>query len=284
MSDVSSFAKRNFLCFFRDRQAVLFSLITVFIVLMLYLLFLRDTLITVDTEGMAQLTDAWVLSGITAIVSVTSSAGSLQTMIDDRTTGRYKDFMMTSMSSIKITLGYILSTFAVGLTMSLITLAISVTYLTITGCPLSLYGVLMTLLFTIPAAFSSSVIIYAMTSFLKSAGAFSGFFTIVSVLIGFLTGIYMPMGAMPDFMYVIGTFVPATQMAMIFRQFLSGDALESVFAGADPSALAEFESEMGYVLTVGGFEFTVITSLLYVIAISAVFFMIAVYSVRKNRS
>lgn len=284
MNDCIAFAKRNFLCFFRDRSAVMFSLMTVFIVILLYLLFLRDMLIIDGSEGMPELMDAWVLAGLLGIVSVTVSAGSLQTMIEDKTSSRYRDFMMTSMSSYRIAMGYILSTFAVGMTMSMITLIISVIYLSVTSCPVSVEGILMSVVFMVPSALSGSVIIYAVTSFLKSTAAYSGFFTIISVLIGFLAGIYMPMGTMPELMQIIGTLVPATHMAAIFRYYLSGDALDSVFSGADPAVLSEFEADMGYTLSLGGFEFSILTSLIYVLLVSAVFFLIAVYSVRKNRS
>ena len=38
-------AKRNMLCYFRDRENVFFSLMGVLIVVLLYLIFLRDMLI-----------------------------------------------------------------------------------------------------------------------------------------------------------------------------------------------------------------------------------------------
>ncbi len=67
-------AKRNALCYFRDRQSVFFSLMGVLIVVLLYLLFLRNMLIEPysDMPGMGNLIDAWVLSGILGIVPVTT--------------------------------------------------------------------------------------------------------------------------------------------------------------------------------------------------------------------
>lgn len=284
MSAMMSLARRNVLCYFRDRASVVFSLMAVIIVVMLYLLFLRNMLVEsyLDMEGMPQLIDAWVLAGILGIVPVTTSAGSLQTMVEDRAGGRIRDILVTPMTSAQIAGGYIISTFIVGLVMSAITLAVCVAYLAATGCPLSASGVVMSAVLLIPSSLSGSIVVYAITSFLRSTGAFSGFFTVVSVLIGFLAGIYMPMGTMPAAMQTIGTLVPASHMAALFRDSLAGDALDGVFAGAPAETLDSFRAEMGFDLSLGGFQFDAGTSMLYVLGITALFFVIAVMGLRRR--
>lgn len=284
MSAMMSLARRNVLCYFRDRASVVFSLMAVIIVVMLYLLFLRNMLVESypDMEGMPQLIDAWVLAGILGIVPVTTSAGSLQTMVEDRAGGRIRDILVTPMTSAQIAGGYIISTFIVGLVMSAITLAVCVAYLATTGCPLSASGVVMSAVLLIPSSLSGSIVVYAITSFLRSTGAFSGFFTVVSVLIGFLAGIYMPMGTMPAAMQTIGTLVPASHMAALFRDSLAGDALDGVFAGAPAETLDSFRAEMGFNLSLGGFQFDAGTSMLYVLGITALFFVIAVMGLRRR--
>lgn len=284
MSAMMSLARRNVLCYFRDRASVVFSLMAVIIVVMLYLLFLRNMLVESypDMEGMPQLIDAWVLAGILGIVPVTTSAGSLQTMVEDRAGGRIRDILVTPMTSAQIAGGYIISTFIVGLVMSAITLAVCVAYLVATGCPLSASGIGMSAVLLIPSSLSGSIVVYAITSFLRSTGAFSGFFTVVSVLIGFLAGIYMPMGTMPAAMQTIGTLVPASHMAALFRDSLAGDALDGVFAGAPAETLDSFRAEMGFDLSLGGFQFDAGTSMLYVLGITALFFVIAVMGLRRR--
>ena len=284
MSAMMSLARRNVLCYFRDRASVVFSLMAVIIVVMLYLLFLRNMLVESypDMEGMPQLIDAWVLAGILGIVPVTTSAGSLQTMVEDRAGGRIRDILITPMTSAQIAGGYIISTFIVGLVMSTITLAVCVAYLAATGCPLSASGVIISAVLLVPSSLSGSIVVYAMTSFLRSTGAFSGFFTVVSVLIGFLAGIYMPMGTMPAAMQTIGTLVPASHMAALFRDSLAGDALDGVFAGAPAETLDSFRAEMGFDLSLGGFQFDAGTSMLYVLGITALFFVIAVMGLRRR--
>ena len=71
-------AKRNILCYLRDRESVFFSLMGVLIVVLLYLIFLRDMLISnwPDMPGIGNLIDAWVMAGILGIVPVTTCAGA----------------------------------------------------------------------------------------------------------------------------------------------------------------------------------------------------------------
>ena len=105
---------------------------------------------------------------------------------------------------------------------------------------------------------------------------------VVSVLIGFLAGIYMPMGTMPEGMQIVGTLVPASHMAALFRDSLAGEALNEVFAGAPADVLDGFRTDMGFDLGLGGFDFDPATSMAYVLAVTAVFFIIAVVGIRRR--
>ena len=288
MNGMLMLAKRHCLCYFRDKASVFFSLMAVLIVLMLYLIFLRNLLIDSMLSGgldfasddqVSNLIDSWVLAGILGIVAVTSSAGSLQCMVDDRISGRNLDFMITPMKPWQLTSSYIISTFVVGLVMSAITLVIALVFLFATGCILETSSIIMCVVLIVPSTLSGSIIVFALISFIKSQGAFSGFFTVLSTMIGFLTGIYMPMGNLPDVMQVIGTFMPATQMAALFRQNLCSGSMADVFGPYDP---AEFREEMGMDLYLGDFQFTPEISIIYVIAVTAVFFGIAVFMMKRK--
>ncbi len=281
MRSVLMLAKRNCLCFFRDRANVMFSLMAALIVVMLYLLVLRDMMISnyPGLPGVDNLIDAWVLAGLMGIISLTSCMGALQTMNTDRSEGKDVDLLVTPMSPWKISCGYILGTFAAAMLMSLAMMVLALVYLAATGCPMKASNIALAFLLAVPSCLSGCIIMYALTSFLKSNGAFAGFFSIVSVLIGFLTGIYMPMGSMPDGMQIVGTAMPATHFSSLFRQLLAGDALERSFAGMDTS---EFKLDMGFDLHFGDFMFDTWSSLAFVTVVTAVFVVIAVLRMKKN--
>ena len=56
MNGTLCLARRNVLCYFRDRGSVVFSLMAVIIVVLLYLLFLRNMLVESypDMDGMSR--------------------------------------------------------------------------------------------------------------------------------------------------------------------------------------------------------------------------------------
>ena len=291
MSEILAMVKRNCLCYFRDKASVFFSLLGVLIVILLYLIFLKDMLVDsfmkeisdmISRESVKEYVDAWVMAGILAIVSVTTSAGSLQTMISDRVSGRDRDTMMTSLSSAKISAANILSTFLVGQIMSLIAFAIAIGYLAVTGCGMTAVGIIETLLLTIPASLSGAIIVYTLTCRMRSEGAFSGFSTVLGVLIGFLTGIYMPLGTMAEGMRTIGSMMPATHMAALMRQTLSTDAFNKIMTGAPSETYDEIWYTMGYQIELFGVDFSPLMSVIYVLIVTAVFFGITVFLTKKR--
>ena len=291
MSEILAMVKRNCLCYFRDKASVFFSLLGVLIVILLYLIFLKDMLVDsfmneisdmISRESVKEYVDAWVMAGILAIVSVTTSAGSLQTMISDRVSGRDRDTMMTSLSSAKISAANILSTFLVGQIMSLIAFAIAIGYLAATGCGMTAVGIIETLLLTIPASLSGAIIVYTLTCRMRSEGAFSGFSTVLGVLIGFLTGIYMPLGTMAEGMRTIGSMMPATHMAALMRQTLSTDAFNKIMAGAPSETYDEIWYTMGYQIELFGVDFSPLMSVIYVLIVTAAFFGITVFLTKKR--
>ena len=291
MSEILALTKRNCLCYFRDKASVFFSLLGVLIVILLYLIFLKDMLVDsfmteisemVSRDSVKEFVDAWVMAGILAIVSVTTSAGSLQTMIGDKVSGKDRDTKMTSLSSAKISAAYILSTFLVGQIMSIIAFVIAVGYLAATGCEMSAVGILETILLTIPASLSGAIIVYTLTCRMRSEGAFSGFSTVLGVLIGFLTGIYMPLGTMAEGMQTVGSLMPATHIAALMRQTLSTNAFDKIMTGAPPETYDEIWFMMGYQIELFGMEFSPLMSIIYVAAVTLVFFGIAVFLTKKK--
>ena len=281
MKAVLALVKRNCLCFFRDRANVAFSLMAAGIVVMLYLFVLRDMMISDNAglSGVENLMDSWVLAGIAGIVSVTSCMGALQTMNTDRAEGKDTDFLVTPAGQWRLALGYILGTFVAAFLFTLIILAGSLLFLVATGCPLDAVNVALAVLLTIPASLSGCIIMYALTSFVKSTGGFASFFSIVSVAIGFLTGIYIPMGSMPEGMQVVGTLMPATHMSSVFRDLIAGGALDQSFAGMDPTS---FRAKMGFDLSLWDYQFDTATSLLYVLGVTVAFLAVAILLVKKR--
>ena len=130
-----TFAKRNLKLFFRDRASVFFSLLAVFIIIGLYVLFLGD-MVMMDLEGIPGarfLMDSWIMAGLMAVTSVTTTMGALGIVVEDRAKGIYKDFHTSPVKRTTLVGGYLISTLVVGVVMSLVALVLSELYIVVSG-------------------------------------------------------------------------------------------------------------------------------------------------------
>ena len=77
-------AIRNLKLYFRDRTAVFFSLLAVFIIIGLYVLFLGDTITADLTEikGARFLMDSWIMAGLLAVTSVPTTMGAASVVVE----------------------------------------------------------------------------------------------------------------------------------------------------------------------------------------------------------
>ena len=128
--------KRNIKIYFRNKGAWLASLLTVFIIIGLYALFLGDQL-SKSFEGLGLdeprlLTDSWIMAGIISIMPLSISLGAVS-IVSDRSKGLIKDFYCSPVSRSKITLGYILSLALISFVITLLGFALGEIYIVVNG-------------------------------------------------------------------------------------------------------------------------------------------------------
>lgn len=84
--------KRNIKIYFRNKGAWLASLLTVFIIIGLYALFLGDQLSKgfegIGLESPRLLTDGWIMAGIISIMPLSISLGAVS-IVSDRSKGLF---------------------------------------------------------------------------------------------------------------------------------------------------------------------------------------------------
>ena len=162
------FAMRNLKIFFRDRTAVFFSLLGVIIIIALYVLFLGDT-VAQDighVENARFLMDSWIMAGLLAITSVTTTLGGASVVIDDRHRGIAKDFHSSPLSRSSIVGGYVVSIVLIGVIMCAATFVLAEIYILANGGTLlPLASVLKAAGLIILSVLASSSLIFFLVSF-----------------------------------------------------------------------------------------------------------------------
>ena len=281
-----SFVSRNLKVFFRDKTAVFFSLLAVLIVLGLYIFFLGD--VWVDSfpniKGVKNLMNCWIIAGLIGVTSVTANMGAFGTMIEDKSKNKIKDFYVSPIKKFKIVGGYIISSFIVGSMMSVVTLIISQIYLVYSGVDVlnfkELTEVFLIILIT---SLSNSAMILFIVSLFSSEKAFSTASTIVGTLIGFITGIYLPISMLPDSVQIIVKLFPTSHGISILRQIFMKKQMDISFADVPTNYINEFKESMGVVYYINDKLVSNTTSIFILIASTIIFFSLAVLILYKKK-
>lgn len=274
-----SLVARNLKVFFRDRASVFFSLLAVLIILGLYVLFLGDVMMQEfsGVPGAKALSDSWIMSGILAVISVTTVLGAYGTMVDDRVHKIIKDFSASPLGRGKLAGSYIVSSFVVGSIMTLLAFALSEVYIVARGGTLlSLAQAAKVIGIILLSALSNTAMISFLVSFLKSQNAFGTASSLVGTLIGFLTGIYMPVGVLPEAMQAVVKVFPVSHAALLLRRIMMEAPMETVFAGAPEQTAQAFRTDMGLSYSLAGAQIPAYASVAIIAGAALLFYALSV--------
>lgn len=282
-----NFAKRNLKVFFRDKTTVFFSLLAVFIVLGLYVLFLGDQMVESmgDMDGAKYLIDSWVMAGILAVTPVSSTLGSFGAMVEDKAKKIYKDFRCSPMKSSSIAGGYILSSCCIGVIMSLAAFILSEIYIVINGGELmSFMSMLKVFGVIVLTVLASSSIMYFIVSLFKSHNAFSTASVIIGTLIGFITGIYLPIGSTSGAVKYAIEFFPISHSASLFRKIFMEEPMSQSFDGIPEKYLTEFKLDMGVEFKIGDWEISNLESIIFLLITTIVFYALGIIVTNRKKN
>jgi multidrug/hemolysin transport system permease protein len=289
MTAMINLIKRNLKLFFRDRTSVFFSVLAVFLIIGLYVLFLGNMMVnnlkSLLAENARFTIDSWVMAGLLSVTSITTTMGAFGTLVEDKTKKISKDFSSAPLKRSILAGGYIVSSFIIGVIMSIATLIVAEIYILADGGKLlelmpllMLFGVMML------SVFASSSMVFFIVSFFKSNSAFGTASTIIGTLIGFLTGIYIPIGSLPSAVQTIIKIFPISHAAVLFRQIMMAAPMSTAFANAPAQTVTSFKQAMGVVFYAGSKELSPPVNILVLVATGVLFYTLAVIriSIKKK--
>ncbi|MFA5421982.1 MAG: ABC transporter permease [Bacilli bacterium] len=281
------FAIRNFKVFIRDRLAIFFSLLSVLIIFALYTLFLNNawsSALPEGVEGGQALMDGWLMAGILAVVSFTTTLGAYGTMVDDKAKKIYKDFSSSPLKRSSLVGGYVISSYIIGVIMSLIALVFLYLYMLIRdGYSLGLIETLQVVGLIFIVTLVNSALVFFITVFVKSMTAFGTISTVVGTLMGFLAGIYMPVGNFPDGVQTIIKVFPVSHAASLFRRVIMGDLVSDVFSGAPSEIQADFLEIMGVDFALGDFVILPWMQIVFLVITAVIFYALSLLVVTLKK-
>lgn len=278
---MSALVKRNLKLFFRDKTSVFFSLLSVLIILGLYILFLGDvTSNDIPIESARTFVDIWMIAGIMAVSSLTSTLGALGVVVMDKESRRFLDFRVSPLSNRKLMLSYLFSAIIVGVLMSVIVFIVASLYLYLrAGLVFELLINIKILCVILLAVSSSASLIFFFISFISSQNAYSTVSIVIGTVVGFLTGIYVPIGALPSFVQLLIKIFPVSHSALLFKQIMLKETLNEIPA----QVVHELEQTFGVVYTLGDTTLNMTHSIVYLLVCCILFGLLTVWSLSRKK-
>ena len=246
---------RNLNLYFKEKTTIFFSLLSSLIILVLYFAFLKqnytDSLKSLK-EG-AQFADIWLLAGLLSVTGMTTTFQAMTQLVVDKTTGRMRAFRLTQTSRLSVYLGYFFSSVIIGILMQVAVFMIGFGILrAVDGIGFSLHQVLLTALAIILTSLVSAALSLILLSGVKKSSSLTSLGTIIGTLSGFLSGVYIPMRALPEIGQTIIKCYPGAYSASLFRHILLADQFKITFASLSPDKLLDFKADFGIGLSLNG--------------------------------
>lgn len=284
MNPIRPFIKRNCMIFFRDRGAVLSSMLGVIIVLMLYVLFLKNMMLqSYPADGGEFLMDSWVMGGMVAVAAVTSALGSYEMLVHDRELGSMKLLRVSPMSPLQMAIGYILTSFIISFLLSIFTLLFAEIYIFLYGGQiLSAINILKVIAIALLGTASSSAIMFFIVSFIRSSKSFTSVCVIIGTLVGFVAGTYIPIGNFPSGVQSFLSIMPVTNEASLLRQVFMNVPETEYFVGASTDVVHNFQVDMGEILTLGGTDIMPIVSIAILLVTAVIFTLLSSWNLSRR--
>lgn len=288
MTVIVNLIKRNLKLFFRDRASVFFSFLAVFIIIGLYVLFLGNMMVNSFKDVLGDnarfIIDSWIMAGILSVTSITTTLGAFGIMVEDKTKKILKDFLSAPFKRSQLAAGYVISSFIIGVIMSIAALIIAEIYIVANGGSLlgfmsllKLFGVMLL------SVFAGTSMVFFIVTFFRSSNAFSVASSLIGTLIGFLTGIYIPIGSFPSAVQTVIKSFPISHAASLFRQIMMEAPMSKAFANAPPGAITDFERTMGVTFFFGDKGLSPLINIIVLIATGVVFLVLAIMSMSVKK-
>ncbi|MFF2177371.1 ABC transporter permease [Lysinibacillus sp. NPDC058147] len=291
MEALFSLVKRNNKVFRRDKTQVFYSLLSVIIVIVLYAVFLQKSqvnaieAVTKATPEVVTMVNEWIVAGLLSMIAVTTTLAAYAIAVRDLESKAQADFLTAPISRATIQFSYVLNAFFIGCIFSFIALIGCEIFLVSTGGELLSFGDFMKvvgLLFL--SVLLASVFNLFLVLLANSQHSFSTLSTIVGTALGFLCGVYVPVGALPSFAQNVIMYFPISHTTLLLRNAFMESSISKVFEGAPALQLEEYKKVYGIVYDLHGNILSTSTSMIIiVVTIIALAILSIIIFKKKNK-
>lgn len=306
MKEVRVLTGRTMKLYLKNPLSVLFSFVYMLLFIVLISLFLGNYMAEgmmeayAEVEGMGfshmrWLVDTTSMAGVLMINCILVPLNVLTIMVQDSSDNKLDSFLVSAVSRDKLVIGYWLAPFIVGIVMNTFCLLISQGFIVMNGGKwLSIQSNIEMIALIAANTFSATSIIFVIAMLMKSASLYSTFTGIMSALVGFITGAFLPIGMFPANIQMIFAFIPAHHGATMMREVMTKEPLAATFGNVTNQTVKGtlmtareivdiYAAENGITYTFGGTQVTFPVMLAVVIGSGLVFLAFSVFWMKHDK-
>ena len=236
--------KRNLLVFFKDKQSILFSMLTSIIVFGLYMLFLKGTFVEaingvvenipalstlIKQDDLRMFSDLILLTGIMGSAMITVPYNCLTLVVRDREYNVDKDMLATPVKRWQIIFSYFTSAELSSIIMTAVILTFGLIILGMHGdIHMTAADLIRTYAVVALGSVSSTALFITIVMFFKTSSASGAFFGILSAVAGFVIGAYIPISQFSDRVQTVCNIFPGSHAVILLRNTLMNGLLKSI--------------------------------------------------------
>ncbi len=200
-----------------------------------------------------------------SITTITSTLGALGFMVNDKERKIIKDFKSSPLAMTSYPIAAIVSAFVIGVLISGIVFLVYGVYIFLTtGYYFDLIIIFKTIGLIFISSLMNATLMGFIVSFVSTNSAFSAISLIIGSSIGFLNGMYIPIGQLGESTQKVLKLLPFSHIASLFRQVLMRQSIDVTFSGAPQGAVDNYKNILGIVLDWNGKQISLNQSFLFI--------------------
>lgn len=288
---------RNIKVYAKNKLAIILSMLTQIIVLMLFLLFIKNTYVDgitdmlgdlkymLETSDINALVNSWLISGVIGTAVVTVALNSLTVMVHDKVDRIDCDYTASSVKGRTVVLSYFSGAVISTIIISSILLTAGLGFIAVTGGFFYTFADIIKIYsLVLLGSISSTLVLMTFTAFFKKPSTLSSFGILVSASIGFVVGAYMPVTEFSEQIQTAVNLVPGSQITGMMRNVLMRPAIDNIdqkLAGLDSHSFAQSVSDtFALKLNIFGNEESTSFMMIYTLSVIALFLILNIVTYR----
>lgn len=226
---------RHLKLFLKSPVNIILSFLSSLVIISLYFLFIRDfTIKSVSDYGFVSefnelFVDKLMTSGLLIVIGATSVLSIIFIFVKDEYSGIIKDFLLSGISYIKIVYSYFFCSLIISTIITLIVyFGIELFFMNYYDYYNTLNVILASIFIIVVSNIISSLLILIIALFINNFTSFSTFQTLYGVVIGFFTGVYIPIGYYPLIIRNIFFYFPLCQTTSLLRNIQTKEITNNI--------------------------------------------------------